>query len=564
MTEGDKVNILLVDDQPGKLLSYEVILAELGENLIKASSGREALEQLLKNDITVVLIDVSMPELDGFELAQIIRDHPRYQKTAIIFVSAVHLSDSDKLLGYERGAVDYVSVPIVPELLRAKVSVFTELYRKRREAERLTLELEQRVAERTAALEASTTRQTELAEQLRLADRRKDEFLALLAHELRNPLAPLRNAISILRLKESPDPEVLWCRGVIERQAAQLTRLVDDLLDVSRITLGKIKLRPQPLDLAGVVARAVETSRPEIDAHRHDLIVTLPETPIRVEGDRARLTQVIANLLNNAAKYQNDGGKIALSVERDAAWAVVRVRDRGIGIAPDSLGDIFRLFAQGERTLDRSQGGLGIGLSLVKTVVELHGGEVQVASEGVGHGSEFSIRLPCLLQEVDGYRPGAEDDEAGYDCPPLRVLVVDDSRDAAESLARLLRLGGHEVLVAHDADQGLHLATIHQPAVVLLDIGLPGMDGYEMCRRIRQNGMQSALIVAMTGYGLERDRRRSQEAGFDTHMVKPVPPGELMKLLAQHASATRAASARGVRPRSRAAAPDLPAAPPPG
>jgi signal transduction histidine kinase len=540
MSHNDKVNILLVDDQPGKLLSYEAILADLGENLIKASSGREALELLLKNDITVVLIDVSMPELDGFELAEIIRGHPRYQKTAIIFVSAVHLTDSDRLMGYERGAVDYVSVPIVPELLRAKVSVFAELYRKRREAEELTRDLEQRVTERTAALEAAIARQTELADQLRIADRRKDEFLALLAHELRNPLAPLRNAINILQLKESDDPDVLWCQGVIERQSVQLTRLVDDLLDVSRITLGKIKLRPQPLELASVVARAVETSRPLIDAHRHELIVTLPDGPIRVEGDRARLTQVIANLLNNAAKYQNDGGTIALTVEREASAAVITVRDRGIGISTDMLQEIFELFTQGERTLDRAQGGLGIGLSLVKTVVELHGGSVSAASEGPGRGSEFALRLPCLLQELDGYRT-RDDADAGEvpDCAGLRILVVDDSRDAAESLSKLLRLGGHEVMIAHEAEHALHLAATQQPGVVLLDIGLPGMDGYEICRRLRQGGLAHALIVAMTGYGLERDRRRSQDAGFDTHLVKPVPPHELLKLMATHSNARR-------------------------
>jgi signal transduction histidine kinase len=540
MSPNDKVNILLVDDQPGKLLTYEAILGELGENLIKASSGREALDHLLRNDITVVLIDVSMPELDGFELAEIIREHPRFQKTAIIFVSAVHLTDTDRLKGYRTGAVDYVSVPIVPELLRAKVGVFTELYRKRRELERLTHDLELRVAERTAELEQATVRQIELAEQLRAADRRKDEFLALLAHELRNPLAPLRNAVSILRLKESPDPDVLWCRGVIERQAAQLTRLVDDLLDVSRITLGKIKLQPQPLDLGSVVARAVETSRPLIDAHRHQLIVTVPELPVRVEGDRARLTQVIANLLNNAAKYQNEGGTIALTVEREGGTAVIRVRDRGIGIAPEMLSEIFELFSQGERTLDRALGGLGIGLSLVRTVVELHGGTVSAGSDGLGRGSEFTIRLPCLLQELDGYRPREDGDDAELpDCIPHRILVVDDSRDSAESLSKLLRLGGHEVFLAHESEQALHLAATTQPGVVLLDIGLPGMDGYELCRRLRQSGLGHALIVAMTGYGLERDRRRSQEAGFDTHMVKPVPPAELMRLIASHAGATR-------------------------
>jgi signal transduction histidine kinase len=533
MSPSDKVNILLVDDQPGKLLSYEAILADLGENLIKASSGREALDALLKNDITVVLIDVSMPELDGFELAEIIRGHPRYQKTAIIFVSAVHLTDSDRMKGYASGAVDYVSVPIVPELLRAKVAIFAELYRKRREAEELTRELEQRVAERTAELQESIARQTELAEQLRQADRRKDEFLALLAHELRNPLAPMRNAINILRLKESQDPDVLWCRGVIERQATQLTRLVDDLLDVSRITLGKIKLRPQPLDLTSVVSRAVETSRPLIDSHRHELIVTLPEGPVRVEGDRARLIQVIANLLNNAAKYQNEGGMIALTVERDANSAVITVRDRGIGIAPEMLSEIFELFSQGERTLDRAQGGLGVGLSLVKTVVSLHGGSVSAASDGIGRGSEFSMRLPCLLQELDGYRPSEEGEFAEVpECPPLRILVVDDSRDSADSLSRLLQLAGHEVLTAHEAEQALHLAATAQPAVVLLDIGLPGMDGYEVARRIRAVVARPPFLVALTGYGQPEDRQQATEAGFDAHLVKPVDPPELTRVLA--------------------------------
>ncbi|MEP7346478.1 MAG: hybrid sensor histidine kinase/response regulator, partial [Gemmatimonadaceae bacterium] len=304
----EPVNILLVDDQPGKLLAYEAMLAELGETLVKASSGREALEQLLRTDITIVLMDVSMPELDGFELAEIIREHPRYQKTAIIFVSAVHLTDLDRLKGYESGAVDYVSVPVVPELLRAKVRVFAELYRKTRESERLNRELEQRVVERTAELQASVARQMDLTEQLREADRRKDEFLALLAHELRNPLAPVRNAATIMRLKGSSDPEVAWCHDVIERQAKQLTRLVDDLLDVSRITRGKIKLRPETVDLASIIASAVETSRPLIEAQRHELLIAQPSRPMMLNGDPARLTQVVANLLNNAAKYQNEGG----------------------------------------------------------------------------------------------------------------------------------------------------------------------------------------------------------------------------------------------------------------
>ncbi|HEU5219461.1 MAG TPA: response regulator [Gemmatimonadales bacterium] len=528
----DKVNILLVDDQPGKLLTYEAMLSELGENLIKANSGREALEHLLKTDITVVLMDVSMPELDGFELAEIIRQHPRYQKTAIIFVSAVHLTDLDRLKGYASGAVDYLSVPVVPELLRAKVSVFAELYRKTRDAERLNRELEQRVAERTAELEASTARQTELAEQLRQADRRKDEFLALLAHELRNPLAPVRNAVTIMRMKGSPDPELVWCRDVIERQANQLTRLVDDLLDVSRITRGKIKLQVERLDLASVISGAVETTRPLIDAHRHALTVSLPPRPIAINGDLTRLNQVVANLLNNAAKYQNENGKIELKVTREGDEATLSIKDHGVGIAPEMMAQIFELFAQGERSPDRAQGGLGIGLSLVRNLVEMHGGTVRAMSGGVGLGSEFLVRLPCLPEEPEALRDRAPNAAPHQSVEPCRILVVDDSTDAAESMARLLLLSGHEVTVAHDGPSALEIAAREAPAIVLLDIGLPGMDGYEVCRRLRQLGLADTRIIAVTGYGQDRDRQRSRDAGFDAHAVKPVDPDELMGLLA--------------------------------
>ena len=525
----ERVNILLVDDQPGKLLSYEAMLSQLGENLIMASSGREALEHLLRNDITVVITDVSMPELDGFELAEIIRQHPRYQKTAIIFVSAVHLTDIDRLKGYESGAVDYVSVPVVPELLRAKVAVFTELYRKTRESERLTRDLEQRVIERTAELEASMSAQVELARQLREADRRKDEFLALLSHELRNPLAPVSNAVKIMRLKEIGDPDLRWCRDVIERQALQLTRLVDDLLDVSRITQGKITLRLEPVDLASIVADAVETSRPLIDAQRHRLEVSLPPTPVEVDGDRARLTQVVANILNNAAKYQNVGGYIGVIVDCVDDIAIIRVEDRGIGIAPDMLEAVFDLFAQGERAPDRAQGGLGVGLSLVKNLMELHGGSASAESGGPGAGSVFTLRMPCRTAPTD--MPSPRDPGNAEPRAAMRILVVDDNVDAAESLALILRMQGHDVQVAHNGVDALRIADATNPEVVLLDIGLPGMDGYEICRQLREGSLADARIIAMTGYGQERDRQRSVEAGFDAHTVKPVAIADLLALL---------------------------------
>ncbi len=530
MIPSDKVNILLVDDQPGKLLTYEAILSQLGENLIVASSGSEALEHLLKTDITVVLMDVSMPELDGFELAEIIRQHPRYQKTAIIFVSAVHLSDLDRLKGYASGAVDYVSVPIVPELLRAKVSVFTELYRKTRESERLNQELEQRVADRTAELEASMAKQTELTHRLQEADHRKDEFLALLAHELRNPLAPIQNAVNIMRRPEAGDADQAWCREVIERQVAQLTRLVDDLLDVSRITQGKIKLRLEPLDVTTIVHRAIETSQPLIDSQKHRLNLTVTPLPIQVLGDPARLTQVVANLLNNAANYQEPEGEIDLEVDREGEMAVIRVKDRGIGIAPEILPKIFELFLQGDlRPWVGSRGGLGIGLSLVKTLVEMHGGNVLVTSDGEGQGSEFVVRLPALI-DTTALPSTVREDVSEHRASPRRVLVVDDNRDAAESLAILLKRDGHEVEVALDGQSALLRFAGRKPDVVLLDLLLPGIDGFEICRRMRLGGLADCRIIAMTGFGQQRDRERSKEAGFDFHLVKPFSMEELRRL----------------------------------
>jgi signal transduction histidine kinase len=472
-----------------------------------------------------------MPELDGFELAEIIRQHPRYQKTAIIFVSAVHLSDLDRLKGYESGAVDYVSVPVVPQLLRAKVSVFAELYRKTRELERLTRELEDRVAERTSELEAAVQTQMQLADRLRDADQRKDEFLALLAHELRNPLAPIVNAVEVMGMDPTLSKELDWCRQIIERQTRQLTRLVDDLLDVSRITRGKIKLRTERVDLAEVVAGAVETSRPLIEARGHNLEVKMPAEPVVLEGDSARLMQVVANLLNNAAKFQEDGGRIELAVGRDESFALISVRDHGYGIPEHALKRVFELFTQGERETERSQGGLGIGLSLVRNLVELHGGFVSAHSAGAGRGSTFIVRLPCLtdaFRAADGARPK---EDGHRDGTPLKVLVVDDNEDAADSLAVLLRMRGHEVAVARDGPEALALAEQAPPAVVLMDVGLPGMDGYEVCRQFRQRGLAGTRIIAMTGYGQERDRQRAKSAGFDAHAVKPVEFAQLAKLL---------------------------------
>ncbi len=367
---------------------------------------------------------------------------------------------------------------------------------------------------------------------LRDADRRKDEFLAMLAHELRNPLAPIVSAVELMELIGLPDGELQWCKQVIERQVQQLVRLVDDLLDVSRITRGKIKLRREPVELAAVIARAVETSRPLIADRKQELVIESPAGPLLLLGDLTRLAQIVSNLLNNAAKYSDEQGRIGLSAAADGADAVIRVRDTGCGIAPEVLPHVFDLFTQAERTLDRSQGGLGIGLTLVKALAELHGGSASAASAGLGHGSEFTVRLPLAAAASAAARgPGERDRRAAP--IPRRVLVVDDNVDAALSLSRLLQAAGHEVEAVHDGQAALVNAPRWRPDVILLDIGLPGIDGYEVARRLRaQPETKETTLVALTGYGQDEDRRRSQEAGFDHHLVKPVERGSLQWLFA--------------------------------
>jgi signal transduction histidine kinase/CheY-like chemotaxis protein len=387
-----------------------------------------------------------------------------------------------------------------------------------------------------ASLAAVALENAQLLEALRQADRRKDEFLAMLAHELRNPLAPMRNALEIIRLR-GPERRLAvrasW--DMVERQVEHLSRLVDDLLDVARITRGKINLEKEPVALAEVVRRAVETSRPLIEGRRHRLEVRLPDEPLHVIGDLTRLAQVLLNLLNNAAKYTEEGGQITLTVERAAAdpgAVVLRVRDTGVGIPPEVLPKVFDLFTQASRTLDRAQGGLGIGLTLVRRLVEMHGGSVRASSAGPGKGSEFVVRLPLFFGPLPAPAHGngsGEHPAAGH-----RILVVDDNRDSASSLAVLLRLSGHEVVTAHDGAAALEKAEHFRPQLALLDIGLPGMDGYELARRLRQlPGLRQVRLAALTGYGSEEDRRRSRAAGFDHHLVKPVEREALLVLLAE-------------------------------
>jgi PAS domain S-box-containing protein len=367
-------------------------------------------------------------------------------------------------------------------------------------------------------------------EALEAAGRQTTEFLAMLAHELRNPLAPIRNALAVLQMDSVAPDKQAWARGVIDRQLTHLTRLVDDLLDLSRITSGKITLHCEVMDLRDAVSRAIDASQPLIESRRHSLEVALPREPVRVSADLTRLVQVLTNLLNNAAKYTPEGGVIHVSAAAAGDLALVRVRDTGIGLAPDLLPRVFDLFIQGDRGLDRSEGGLGIGLTLVDRLVRLHGGTVSASSPGPGKGSEFVVRLP-LAHSAAGEAPVAGAEARTHH--GRRVLVVDDNLDSAESMCLLLELWGHRARVARNADEALTRALEMRPDLVLLDIGLPGIDGFEVARLMRSRPeLAHTTLVAMTGYGHDDDRQRSREAGFASHLVKPVATAELQGVLA--------------------------------
>jgi PAS domain S-box-containing protein len=386
----------------------------------------------------------------------------------------------------------------------------------------------------------------EQAEALREADLRKDEFLATLAHELRNPLAPIHSALQILSLSNVDAASAKRSLSMIERQVRNMERLVDDLLDVARVVRGKIELRRERVELATVIAQAVETVQPVIDALGHRLAISIAEQSLAVDADPLRLAQAVGNLLTNAAKYTDRNGRIYVTAASEGPTAVIRIRDNGIGISPEMQPRIFELFVQVDHAAKRSQGGLGIGLPLVKNLVELHGGGVAVASEGLGCGSEFEIRLPLAIKILSLPDVAAPPEQRPTSSPgAFRILIVDDNQDAALSLAMLLRFQGHEVRVAYDGSAALELATPYRPDVVLLDLGMPGMDGFEVARRWRSMpGSKSTVLAALTGWGQTEDRTRTTAAGFDHHLVKPVDLKDLEKLFTSFASGENGAASR--------------------
>ncbi|MEJ8839835.1 response regulator [Ramlibacter sp. AN1133] len=531
------VNILIVDDEPRNLSVLESILDDPSYRLVRATSGDEALLALMADEFAVLVLDVRMPGMTGFELAQMIKVRRKTARIPIIFLTAYYNEDQHILEGYGTGAVDYLHKPVNPAVLKSKVSVFAELHRKGRELEQanrslseLNASLDQRVTERTLELQKSESRLLE-------ANRRKDEFLATLAHELRNPLAPVRNAIHYLKLRGPDTRDVQWASEVIDRQVTAMGRLIDDLMDISRINQGRIELRRQLVPLDAVLADAVETTQPQIDGAGHKLRLLQPPMKLMVDADRARLAQAFANLLSNAAKYTDPGGQIEVRAVSEGGRAVVSVHDSGIGIAPHRLESVFEMFSQEEPALARSRGGLGIGLALTRRLVQLHDGDITACSEGAGKGSVFRVCLPLAATLVDDASTGAQQRPAAAE-GSLRILVADDNRDAAETLGILLEVMGHEVRTVHDGQAAVEAAASFDPELVLLDIGMPGLNGYDTCRGIRaQAGGANRTVVAVTGWGQPHDVQSAHDAGFDRHLVKPVDMEALMQLIGDRVAA---------------------------
>jgi signal transduction histidine kinase/ActR/RegA family two-component response regulator len=404
----------------------------------------------------------------------------------------------------------------------------------RRRAEMALRESEHRERERAAELEV-------LTRSLREQDARKDEFLAMLSHELRNPLAPIRSATDVMRLVAPDHEKLTWARQVVERQLAQMTRLVDDLLDVSRLTQGKIRIQREAVDLGRITARAIETVRPRLEARRHELRVDFPSGDVLLWADEARLTQVIANLLDNAIKYTQPSGLVHLTIDRAGRELVIRVRDNGAGIAPEMLPRIFDMFVQADASLARAAGGLGIGLTLVRRLVEMHGGQVTASSDGLGHGTEIEVRLPALPERFERPVAVAPIADTPTVAPVRRILVVDDNADEATALTEMLTCRGHVVETVYDGEAALRAVSVFRPDAVLLDIGLPTINGLEVARLLRSSpDNDEMIIVATTGYGRDEDRQHTREAGFDHHLVKPFEPDALTAILAGHQGTNRA------------------------
>jgi two-component system, sensor histidine kinase len=533
-------DILIVDDNPANILAVETALGDLAENVVRAQSGAEALRVLLERDFALILLDVKMPTMDGFETARFIRERKRSRYTPIIFMTAYSRNDQEILAAYKLGAVDFLFKPVVAEMLRAKAGVFVELERRAAELTRqaeLLREHERREHERTLEQERTSWEQQALEQrmqELAEADRRKDEFLAILGHELRNPLAPIVSGLDLLRAKflsgSNVDESLARIHARMQRQVEHLTRLVDDLLDVARINSGKIDLRKSWVTLQEVVDHALAESRGLVSERNHRVSLDLPEEPIHLVADAVRLTQVLTNLLNNAARYTDPGGSIRVAARTSGQTVEISVADNGNGISAAALPLIFEVFVQ-ERT-NRGPG-LGLGLSLVKRLVDLHGGSVEALSPGVGLGSTFIVRLSLPTPEeiaACGAPPRSHTETPSR--RSLKIAIVEDNDDVRNTLQELLRTLGHQTATAADGTGGAEMILATKPDVAFVDLDLPGMDGLAVAAKVRGDlGPDRVRLVAVSGFGQDSDRERVYRAGFDAHLVKPVDLQTLVQSL---------------------------------
>ena len=511
----DKIDILLVDDEARNLEALEAILDDPSYRLLRAEEADKALKLLLENDVAAIVLDIKMPVVSGFELAQMIKGTKRFRQIPIVFLTAHLLDDRDVITGYGAGAVDYLAKPVNPQILRHKVAVFADLFRKTRALAELNETLEARVVERTAELQKSE-------EALRAADRQKDLFLATLAHELRNPLAPLRTGLALLKQEPAPSATATLTLGAMNRQLDHLVRLVDDLLDVSRIRHGTVEIRKEVSDLATIVQHAVGTVTPHLERQGQSVQIRGPER-LAVFVDPTRIAQVVANLLNNASKHSPRGAAVVVEIEDQTDRAIIRVKDEGDGIPRDQLARVFDLFAKIERATAKPADGLGIGLSLSRQLAELHEGTLTGASEGEGRGATFTLDIPTGLVLDSSDRPKtAAAPPSPASVRRLKIVVVEDNEDSALMMATWLEQLGHEIHLAHTGTHGLKLILDARPDLVLCDVGLPEMDGIEICRQVMGAMSEPPLMVALTGWGMTSDRQQTVAAGFRHHLVKPV------------------------------------------
>ncbi|WP_088889587.1 response regulator [Leptolyngbya ohadii] len=534
------VNVLLVDDRPENLVVLERVLQGLGQNLVKVQSGAAALKYLLDHDVAVILLDVQMPGMDGFETAQLIRQRDRSQHTPIIFITAYTESDDLRSQGYTLGAVDYLYKPIEPAILTSKVSVFIDLFKKNLEVQRQAAQL---IAKNAEIIRAEAARQ-----QAEDANRLKDEFLAVVSHELRTPLNSILGWAQLLLRREFDPDRMRQALETIERNAQTQVRLIEDILDISRLMRGKVQLSIRPINFPSFIEAAIESIRPQAEAKSIHLDVPPHPMPEKIQADSVRLHQIVWNLLNNAIKFTPEGGTVSLRIASPAkGWMKLHISDTGIGIDPEFLPHVFDHFRQADSSSTRLQGGLGLGLAIVRQLVELHNGKIEVHSDGRHQGTTFTVHLPIAswhseetvepLAEIMNFTSAkfSSPEIAAQKFPslaPLRILLVEDHADSREFIQKVLEEAGASVMAACCAGDALSILESTQPDVIISDIAMPGEDGYQFIRQVRASH-QEIPAIALTAYARPEDRRQALNAGFHTYVPKPINAEELVNTIAQ-------------------------------